>query len=541
VFTSERSNSVCFVSPQRLPGTERGKTKLRLRILEVDPQNVYRTDREIIDGIRLSPGEKDPERIWQKHLEAFNVERVTDRFFKDYKEVLDSLKTTLGSKKVPSDKVHAFAQQLLNRFMFIYFIQKKGWMKWEGGRVDKRYVRNLWRKYKESGEKDSFYSVWLSSLFFGAFNRKFGFMSSNLPQEIKNSLRMMPYLNGGLFDPKEGIDDLGFDVPDSFFDSLFDSNSGLLERYNFTIDESKPLEVEVAVDPEMLGRVYESLIAEEEQHSSGIFYTPREEIDYMCRLSLIEYLREATGIDKSKIIDFVMAPADFIASLSQDEACYVKTALDTLRVVDPTVGSASFLVGMMNVLMEIHESISERLREPINRFALKKKFIKENLYGVDVKDWAVRVGELRLWLTLIVESDEREMDIYNSPLLPNLSFRLRQGDSLVEEIGGVSFSLRGEYVTVPAHIRREVGEIAEMKSKFYSGIGGYSQRAIEKRELDLLKKIIDADVKRIDAERATIDKEIQGLKGQGKLAGIAESEDIKTMKSLKDLKIGERI
>ncbi len=467
VFTSDDSNSVCFVSSQRLPGTEPGKTKLRLRVLEVDPQNVYRSDREIIENIRLSPGEKDPEHIWQKHLEAFNVERVTDRFFDDYKKVLDSLKTILSSKKkVSIDKVHAFAQQFLNRLMFIYFIQKKGWMKWEGQVSDKRYIRNLWGKYGQTGVKDSFYSVWLSSLFFGAFNRKFGFMSSNLPQEIKNSLRIMPYLNGGLFDPKEGVDDLGFDIPDSFFDSLFDYNSGLLERYNFTIDESKPLEVEVAVDPEMLGRVYESLIAQEEQHKSGIFYTPREEIDYMCRLSLIEYLKAVTRLDKSKIIDFVMTPPDFIASMLQDEARHIKTAIDTLRVVDPAVGSASFLVGMMNALLEIHESISELLREPINRFALKKKFIRENLYGVDVKDWAVRVGELRLWLTLIVESDEKEMDIYNSPLLPNLSFRLRQGDSLVEEIGSISFSLRSDYVKVPAHIKKEVSEIAERERLF---------------------------------------------------------------------------
>jgi len=535
VFTSDDSNSVCFVSPQRLPGTEPGKTKLRLRVLEVDPQNVYRTDREIIENIRLSPGEKDPEHIWQKHLEAFNVERVTDRFFDDYKKVLDSLKTILSSKKkVSIDKVHAFAQQFLNRLMFIYFIQKKGWMKWEGQVSDKRYIRNLWGKYGQTGVKDSFYSVWLSSLFFGAFNRKFGFMSSNLPQEIKNSLRIMPYLNGGLFDPKEGVDDLGFDIPDSFFDSLFDYNSGLLERYNFTIDESKPLEVEVAVDPEMLGRVYESLIAQEEQHKSGIFYTPREEIDYMCRLSLIEYLKAVTRLDKSKIIDFVMTPSDIIASMPQDEARRVRTALDSVRVVDPAVGSASFLVGMMNALLEIHESISEHLREPMNRFALKKKFIRENLYGVDVKDWAVRVGELRLWLTLIVESDEKEMDIYNSPLLPNLSFRLRQGDSLVEEIGSISFSLRSDYVKVPAHIKKEVSEIADMKSKFYSGIDGYSQRAIEKRELDLLKKIIDAEVKKIDIDLATTENEIKGLTGQGKLAGITELDKPKTKKLIEE-------
>jgi hypothetical protein len=417
--------------------------------------------------------------------------------------------------------------------MFIYFIQKKGWMKWEGQLSDKRYIRNLWKKYRQSGVKDSFYSVWLSSLFFGAFNKNYGFMSSSLPKEIKSSFATMPYLNGGLFTKNE-IDDLGFDIPDSFFDSLFDHNSGLLERYNFTIDESKPLEVEVAVDPEMLGRVYESLIAQEEQHKSGIFYTPREEIDYMCRLSLIEYLKEATRLDKSKIIDFVMTPPDFISSMPQDEARRVRTALDSVRVVDPAVGSASFLVGMMNVLLEINESISERLREPINRFALKKKFIRENLYGVDVKDWAVKVGELRLWLTLIVESDEREMDIYNSPLLPNLSFRLRQGDSLVEEIGSISFSLRSDYVKVPAHIKKEVSEIADMKSKFYSDIGGYSQRTIEKRELDLLKKIIDSEVKKIDRDLATTENEIKGLTGQGKLAGITELDKSKTKKLIEE-------
>lgn len=510
IFTKDYSQ-LAFVNPQRILRPDKPMPTLQLRILPVEPANVYHTDLEVLQGISLTPTDQCPEAIRRKHEEAFNVERVTKQFFNTYKEILNQLKETLVAQdKGSEDQAHGFAQQLLNRLMFLYFLQKKGWLKWGDGTPDKRYMRNLWKKYTATEPQNSvFYRSWLSSLFFYAFNNRLSLLPLELPGNIRASFLNMPFLNGGLF--AEGdLDRLGFDVPDDIFAALFDRNidgasPGFLERYNFTIQESLPLEVEVAVDPEMLGRVYESLINEEDRHQSGIFYTPRIEIDYMCRLSLIEYLREATGFFKDVLIPIVMAPAsedgrNELSKLGDEELSRLRTALDSVRVVDPAVGSGSFLVGMMNVLVQLYRAMAECKGHHENEFALKKRIISQNLYGVDVKDWAVRVCELRLWLSLVIESEESQMDIYGQPLLPNLTFKARQGDSLVEEIADIPLSLRADYAYMPPSLKRRINLIVDKKADYFRGDRSVSQHDIEYLEHELLEEVIDNKIKTIDTD-----------------------------------------
>ncbi len=507
IFTKDYSQ-LAFVSPQRILRPGKTMPALQLRILPVEPENLYHTDLEVLTSIALTPADQKPEAIRAKHDEAFSVERVTDEFFKTYKRILDQLKGTLAAQRKGSDdQVHTFTQQLLNRLMFLYFLQKKGWLKWGDGTPDKRYMRNLWREYTRSKPSSgSFYSLWLNSLFFHAFNRRSSLLPRGLPGEIRASFLNMPFLNGGLF-AESNEDRLGFDVPDDLFVMLFDRNidgtlPGFLERYNFTIQESLPLEVEVAVDPEMLGKVYESLINEEDRHQAGIFYTPRIEIDYMCRLSLIEYLHNVTGFSKDALIPFVMAPADekSLTELSDEKLQRAWSALESVRVVDPAVGSGSFLVGMMNVLVQLYRAMAERLGRHQNEFALKKRIISENLYGVDVKDWAVRVCELRLWLSLVIESEESQMDIYGQPLLPNLTFKARQGDSLVEEIAGVPLSLRGDYPNIPPPLKQHIQHIMDRKRDYFRGDRSVKKHDIDNLEHELLHKVLDTRIKAIDVD-----------------------------------------
>jgi len=510
VFTKDY-NQVVFVSPLRILRPEKPMPAIQLRILPVEPANIYHTDLEVLQGIALAPDEQRPEIIRKKHEQAFSVERVTDEFFKNYKLILNNLKERLAKQhKGSSNQVHAFAQQFLNRLMFLYFLQRKGWLKWGDGTPDRRYMRNLWRKYQDKSPRRGFYSTWLKPLFFYAFNKRTSLLPMELPGDIKGSFLNMPYLNGGLFTEDEVLDKLGLDLPDEVFTTLFDCNidgnyPGFLERYNFTIQESLPLEVEVAVDPEMLGRVYESLINEEDRHQAGIFYTPRIEIDYMCRLSLIEYLHEATSLSKEALIPIVIAPASEdgrkeLARLADSEINRLKGALDSVRVVDPAVGSGSFLVGMMNVMVQLYRAIAEHQGLHENEFALKKRIISQNLYGVDVKDWAVRVCELRLWLSLIIESEESQMDIYNQPLLPNLTFKARQGDSLVEEIAGVPLSLRADYAHIPPLLKQQIHAIVDKKADYFRGDRSITKHTIEQLEQELLLKIIDAKIDSIKSE-----------------------------------------
>ena len=377
-----------MIRVEALAGTA---TKLQLRILTLDPRHLYHTDLWVLEQIRLGPQDQTAEAIWQKHLAAFDVERVTRQFYEGYRIVLAILKAELAAQRrvgATPAQVHAYAQQLLNRLMFLYFVQKKGWLR-RNGEPDPLYLRSLWERYRD-GERtaDGGFHGWLQALFLDAFNNRRAAVTANsaLPDDVRASFLGMPFLNGGLFEQND-LDKLGFSVPDEFFVQLFDrferEEPGFLERYNFTIDESTPLDVEVAVDPEMLGKVYESLVAEEERHAAGIFYTPREEIDYMCRLSLIEYLHERTGYPKDDLIPLVMEPRRLLetpvddivpfgglSQTRQHEALrVVEKALREIRVVDPAVGSGSFLVGMMKALAGIQQVIAEKLeRRRFNEF-----------------------------------------------------------------------------------------------------------------------------------------------------------------------------
>ncbi|NPV10410.1 MAG: hypothetical protein HPY57_01280 [Ignavibacteria bacterium] len=445
--------------------------------------------------------------------EIFAVEVVTEEFFEAYRFALkDVLVKALSKYDETYEKKHSFAQLLLSRIMFLYFLQRKGWFKWKDYVQDKNYVKNLWEKYKkwreQTNNKDVFYSQWLKSLFFGAFNKKTHLFNENLPDEIKESFSIMPFLNGGLFSQTE-LDELNFDFSDEVFEWLFEPDSsdlkkGFLEIFNFTIDEALPVDVEVAVDPEMLGKVYESLIAEEERGEAGIFYTPRIEIDFMCRMSLVNYLASETKAPKDKIIEFIFDPHQKVKEIEISDLLQIKKKLEEVKIVDPAVGSASFLVGMMNILVELHQEISRTLenREE-NLFALKQKIILENLYGVDVKDWALMVGELRLWLSLIIETDEKYMDIYTRPLLPNLSFKLKQGDSLIQEIAGIPINFKSDPSKSGNTTLGRIEQLVESKRKFFTGLISADLnelRKIEEQEQKIFKEIIQEKIDKINTK-----------------------------------------
>jgi hypothetical protein len=319
----------------------------------------------------------------------------------------------------------------------------------------------------------------------------------------------MPYLNGGLFVKDKELDEMGYKLDDALIYKLVDVDGGLLESYNFTIREDAPFDVDVAVDPEMLGKVYESLIHEEEREQrreAGIFYTPRIEVDFMCRQSILEYLVETTGISHDKLISFIYSTEeDKTDLLSEEEAQKIGNAFYNAKIVDPACGSGTFLVGMLHVLMELYSHILKKLNKRLNifEFEIKKEIISNNLYGVDIKDWAVRVAELRLWLTLLVETEESEIKLDSGkPLLPNLRLKLRCGDSLVQEIAGKPLSARAlmtHFDHIPkTRVKELYKELCEDKKNYY-----YSRpddpdvlEEIKRKEVKIIKTLVE--IKRID-------------------------------------------
>jgi len=456
-----------FIFP-RFERVEVGKTRLKLTRLVFERENPYHTDLLTISGLKLTGEEENHRDIWRKWQEAFSVEKVTDSFFEDYKKVFFKLRETFEKQEIPVKEAHELSQQFLNRLMFLYFIAKKKWIN-----DDPKFIRWYWQRYKKEkrngqAEDDTFYENWLKILFLEAFNNKYSHPVHH-PGDVKEILALAPYLNGGLF-RRGDLDELDFTISDSLFEGVFN----FFEQYNFTIREELPLDVEVAVDPQMIGYVYESLsnVAENiyERQDLGIFYTPTAEVDFMCRRTLVEYLaNNIRELPKEQAYRLLFDEDRKKASeylTEQDLWHTFEEALDNLAVVDPACGSGAFLIGMLHVLVDLYRLTYGHIEREMSEFELKKQIIGTSLYGVDVMPWAVRSAELRLWLQLIIEEDIPKEERRLHPLLPNLTLRLRVGDSLVQEVGGVNLHMRDSSLS-PA-IKRKLTVLKREKEKFYN-------------------------------------------------------------------------
>ncbi len=479
--------------------------------------------------------------IQKAHDDAFDVEAVTEQFFGYYQVIFAGLQKDLRKQTRDAQWAHDFAQQFLNRLMFLYFIQRKRWLG-----DDPDFICNYWTAYKNShAAKDTFYSDWLSVLFFEAFNNQFQAGRSDrkhLPKEFRDALAMAPYLNGGLF-AKSALDTehavtLRDDCFVTLFDRFEDQNPGFFERYNFTIREDSPFDQEVAVDPEMIGKVYESLVnvtsegleEEDQRGKAGIFYTQRIEIDLMCRLALVDYLTNHLGEQfKPLIYQAVFAYDDAdkqAADLAVGEAKLsgsIDALLRKLTVCDPACGSGSFIVGMLMVVDDLQARANKQLGITETTYQRRKRIIGQSLYGVDVMDWAVRTAELRLWLQLIVETDLDAADRKTQPLLPNLSFKLRVGDSLVQQVGGIIFNVDREHLTIPAPLKRKLTELKEEKLKFYNDVRTSkfkSAEAVKKEELNIFREILETRASELDQRIRDLKREIANPPEQMSLLGM---------------------
>ena len=193
--------------------------------------------------------------------------------------------------------------------------------------------------------------------------------------------------------------------------------------------------------------MYESLVnvSEEadERGDAGIFYTPRTEIDLMCRLSVVDHLANHLGAERKSLLYelvFSLEPDEKVAADKEVAAAglwpRVGELLRDITALDPACGSGSFLVGMLHVLDDLQQRANQQLGVDESAYDRKRRIIGQSIYGVDVMDWACHVAELRLWLSLIVHADHTREQLHRrpDPLLPHFSFKIRCGDSLVQEI-----------------------------------------------------------------------------------------------------------
>ncbi|WP_271406468.1 Eco57I restriction-modification methylase domain-containing protein [Tenacibaculum soleae] len=483
-------------------------------------------------------------------FEAFNVEPVSNNFFKEYKNFyLDFVGHLSGNeicRKIFEDEnsedvekeIRNFVKRLLGRIVFLYFLQKKRWMgatdvefdsnrnplKYEGG--DTNFLLNLFE-----ADKEQFYTNSLSKLFFNALNTpnrvddgielpEQYFVNRNLIENSfvkpKDNHLAVPFLNGGLFEehqePKKHRD---LKFPAFLFEELFAFFNG----YNFTIYENSPEDHTVAVDPEMLGSIFENLL--EDNKDKGAFYTPKEIVYYMTQESLIEYLHSNLK-NTNKLKVECLLKNQRREGLSDEELLTIEDLIDRVKICDPAIGSGAFPMGLLQEIFNLKAFIHFILDRPQSDWHpadIKQNIIQNSIYGVDLEEDAVDIARLRFWLSLVVDED-------NPKPLPNLDYKIMQGNSLLESFEGIPLNNTNLFnaptdrnITLfeEPDIDYSIGDDIKKLMEDYFNPANYNKKQEIHKAID--KKVIDY-----------IDKCLEGFENQKliELAGAKQSLKRKT-------------
>lgn len=439
---------------------------------------------------------------------AFSVEALSDEFFDKYREqyadfiqyITGKRFVKVGSKweeKVLGEpntalmqafdhnekKIRDYVKKMMGRITFLHFLQRKGWMC-----GDLNYMQNM---FENSAYKNDYLGSVLEPLFFGILNTKPAerealFTDYGWDKSLLNEWKDIPYLNGGLFERDEE-DEPESRFPAEYFKRLFQ----FFSEYNFTIDENDPNDAEVGVDPEMLGKIFENLL--EDNKDKGAFYTPKEIVRYMCQESLIAYLETNTSVAKDKIRQFVLSPEEGVADIPENKKSKLLVALEEVKICDPAIGSGAFPMGLLNELLHCREVLSG---EHYDRAEIKKSIIQNNIYGVDIEKGAVDIARLRFWLSIVVDEETP------SPL-PNLDYKIMQGNSLIESFMGVDLSK----LTYEKEYKKDKGEISlfdDEKNRLQKTVShllsSYYSCSDHDRKVKLQQEISDTINKQLEAQ-----------------------------------------
>ncbi len=500
-----------------------GRRVLRRAVLE--PPFVGRTVLETLSQCRVAENQTALE-IQLAQDAAFDVREVTKEFYRSYARHFERLRETIQSTYgIDRGDAEDAIQELLNRLLFLSFIQRKDWL---GVDVpDRNYLWNVFRRHhSEDSDSHSYHRDFLIPLFTALAIR----VGAPGRRRLEQAVGRVPFLNGGLFEADDEAEPPTLKNRD--FHLLFED---LLVKYNFTVREDTPLDQEVAVDPEMLGRVFESLVLERERQqdidlrkATGSYYTPREVVHFLCQQALLRWLGQTADLppDALEALREIQSAESFevddverIAGLLTVPQCEdIRSRIMGALVVDPAVGSGAFLVAMLHEMLALIRLMDARIHgpdvlyHPNYDYDLKSHIIQHCLYGVDIQARAVRICELRLWLSLVV--DYEGVDV---PALPNLTYRVRCGDSLIEHLFDHPFNLTWAAATDEG--RRLVDEFTSLKETH-----ALTTDVPEKRRLELriLEKQCELAAMAIREKRATRGTTIE-MEGLGASPGLDDA------------------
>ena len=508
---------------------------------------------------------KNKEITIQDLIKTFSVEKISNEFFKKYfdhflllvgyiadnpdafsffKKQVDNNKPNKDQQEDAEKLVRQFVKKLMGRIVFIYFLQKKGWLgvpadgAWGNGEKD--FMSKLFTSF---ADKNNFYNKCLAPLFFETLNKDR--KDTNDIFEITNT--KIPYLNGGLFD-KDLIEPTEIKILPQRFEELFH----FFDQYNFTIDENSPDDQDIGIDPEMLGLIFENLL--EDNKDKGTFYTPKEVVHFMCKESISQYVLDtlqkvATDKELKEISTYIKQSGKIDLEVIKRYAERIDKALSDCKICDPAIGSGAFPMGMVFEIMRLKKEMHAYYKQD-DFIYLKEKLsiIKNNIYGVDLDKGAVDIARLRFWLSLIVDEKEPKP-------LPNLDYKIMQGNSLIESFEDIpldaitkdsvhvfgppkQMTLGEEFDAPQKEIEFTVEEKTELKKwvEDYFSIDNLAQKQklhkkIDKAVLNHLDK--NTELYEKSAMRQVAEIEAKFTKAGKNIADYTTGKDYKTWLTLK--------
>ena len=432
---------------------------------------------------------------------ALDIERVIKRFYREYTEKRLAFTELITGIKDDRDK-RWYASIILNRLMFVYFLQGKGFL----NKGDFKYLQTKLQENREKEGKDKFFTVFLKALFFEGFAKP----ETDRSKSANALLGEIKYLNGGLFlQHRIEIENKKINIPDKAFENLFN----LFQTYSWNLDDT-PGGKDDDINPDVLGYIFEKYI---NQKAFGAYYTRQEQTEYLCERTIYKLVLDKIN---TQGIPGSLEPVNFksISELLMNlnaKLCkeLLNDILPKLSILDPACGSGAFLVAAMKTLINLYSAVIGRIeflndrnlktwladihkKHPSINYYIKKTIITDNLYGVDIMEEATEIAKLRLFLALVASASSVE----ELEPLPNIDFNIMAGNSLVGllKVDQKTFEESGDLIT-QTYYHTYIERLAERNRL----VDLYRHASTYAEDLRALRDDID---KKSDEVRGTLDQ-----------------------------------
>ena len=465
---------------------------------------------------------------------SLDIKEVNKEFYRLIKERFDALLGILKTEYVNAtdNQTKQFTVRSIGRYIFCWFLKEK------------EIIPHSLISMQTIANTENYYQNSLLKLFFETLNTK---VQDRNPLTHEKLFEKIPYLNGGLFDISE---------EDKLFEKLNLDKwllpfVDILESYDFTIDESSSQYQQIAIDPEMLGRIFENLLASQNEETSslanqrkafGAFYTPREIVDYMVNESLKAHLENhilpplprtenllnepalaygkgslfqhlpipqtsepLSGKEIAEIaendrkrelikgkIEKLFAPGHSDNPFDKNESQKVRNVLKDITILDPACGSGAFPMGVLLRLMELHQIVGHGHK---NNYDLKNEILSRNIFGVDIMPMAIEIARLRAWLSLVMEADYKPNDPKNNfgiAALPNLDFKFVCANSLIDS-GYDDFLKHVHHNATLYRLDGEIQRLEQLRDNYFDPRGDKQKKAQLQQEFNQTKNYIKTE------------------------------------------------